>query len=231
MKQKNGSASWKDVLQSIFLIIGFLGSVVTAVSQIQGWVQETQTLRGLSVALFILFLVTMLWFMRGAKVNNKWMHLWGGLCILYIVSSGFFVWIGTWIEPKAPTCSDYSVRITSPLNGASVQGGAVDVQGIYQGDLSNDSIVIIVSLPDGTHNWPSLAPVQIDPILNRWKGVASLGGDPPQTYHISVALVGKSGRALLMYFAKVGRDTGQWPSIEVLTDDIQVCDYVLVQKK
>ena len=231
MKQENDSASWKGVLQFILFIIGFLGSVVTAVSQIQGWVQETQTLRGLSVALFILFLVTMLWFARGAKVNNKWTHLWGGLGLLYIVSSGFFIWIGTWIEPGGPTCSDYSIRITSPLNRASVQGGAVDVQGTYQGDLSNNNIVIIVSLPDGTHNWPSLAPVQIDPILGRWKGVAYLGEDSPQTYRISVALVGRSGRALLMYFTKVGRDTGQWPSIEVLPDDIQVCDYVLVEKK
>jgi hypothetical protein len=230
MKQENSSASWKDILQLVLFVIGFLGSVVASVSQIQGWVQETQTLRGFSIALFILFFVTTLWFVRGAQVNYKWTRLWGGLALLYIVSGGFFVWIGTWIQPEAPTCSDYSIHITSPLNGTHVQGGAVDVQGTYQGDLSNDRIVIIVSLPDGTQNWLSLAPVQIDPILDRWKGIAYLGGDPPQTYHISVALVGKSGRALLMYFAKVGRDTGQWPSIEVLPEDIQVCDYVLVEK-
>lgn len=221
----------KKVLQFVLLITGFVGTIVTSLSQMLGWMQETQTLHIFAVVLFGLFFVSVAWFVYNAQVNQKWSWLWGSIVVLYIVSIGFFFWIGTWIKPRTPKCSDYSIHITSPLTGTSVREGVIDVKGTYQGNLSADRIVIIVSSPDGSENWPSSVPVEIEPTLGRWKGTAALGGEPPQSYRIAVALVGRSGRALLRYYYKVGLQTGQWHSIEVLPDDVEICDQVSVEKK
>jgi hypothetical protein len=227
----SSKTSLKDFWALIIALIALVVNLRDLILAILGGDQTTQMPRILSIAIFVVFLLTMGWFMSKVIAKNKVVWLWTSQVILLVAGFGYGVWIGTWIEPHTPGCSDYGIRLTSPSNDARVQAGVIEVRGSLAKDPTTGSIVVIIRSPDGSLNWPSSTPVQTDPILNVWKGKAALGGEAPQNYRIAVALVGKSGRALLEYYNKVGQETGQWPAIEVLPDDIEICDQVSVVKE
>ncbi|MCS7179528.1 MAG: hypothetical protein RML46_06365 [Anaerolineae bacterium] len=218
---------WKRV--SGFL--AFLNLLIALVLQVRGWLQDMLVLRYISAVPFFVFLVSVFWFGLQASVNRKRVNLWISLFILCIGSLGYGILVGTWIEPRRPGCADYDIHIIRPSDGAIVHTNIVEVVGSYRGNLVADNLVVIVTLPDSLESWPSSTPVHVDPILKRWKGVASLGGEPPQSYHIAIAFVGPSGRVLIEYYNKVGRVTGQWPSIEMFPDDVEICDVVAVDRR
>ena len=56
-----------------------------------------------------------------------------------------------------------------------------------------------------------------------WRGTIRIGGNPAKTY-VMLARVGDSGRKLCQYYSKVVQETGQYPSIVELTEDIIECD-------
>lgn len=231
MEMDNRYPPLNKVLGAIVAFIALLSSLATFTLQIRAWLRDAQTLRYVSIAPFLVFLATILWFAHKARAKNQAGWLQASRVVLLLVSCGYcFLW-GTWVGPHTSGCSDYDIHITSPLTDTKVRQGVIDVIGTYRGDPPAGGIVIIVRLPGGSQNWPSSTPVQTDPILGVWKGSASLGGEPPQSYRIAVAFVGKSGRALVEYYNKIGRETGQWPAIEVLPDDIEICDEVSVVKE
>ena len=51
-----------------------------------------------------------------------------------------------------------------------------------------------------------------------------------QTAIIMVAMIKESGRILSDYYARVGKETGMWPSLKALTSDTVECDRILVSK-
>jgi hypothetical protein len=128
------------------------------------------------------------------------------------------------------TCADYGISITSPGDGASVSE-QVPVYGSYTVKPPEGSLLLMVKSPDSSDYWPSSTPVSIDETLQRWEGEVKILGTPPIKQEVLVIMVGKSGRALYEYYVKVGNKTNNWESINILTDDITVCDAITVEKK
>lgn len=125
------------------------------------------------------------------------------------------------------TPQHYGIKIISPQEGASVREW-VTVSGTYALKPTERVQLFAVS-PDKHNYWPQEV-VQYDELKKTWSGTVYIGGSPPQATIIMVAIVGKCGQILCDYYAKVGRETGQWPSLERLTDDIIECDRIWVRK-
>ena len=228
-KKTNKSSSLKDWLLIVVMVLGFLTTVVAFIGDFLQWIQDPQAFRYLSIAGFALLVVGILWFyFRAENVNQKRRSV--SLAVLCVVTILYSFWMGTWVEPSTPTCSDYGIRITSPTSGATV-GERFEVSGSFEVQPPEGSVILIVKSPDRSEYWPSSTPVEIDPVLRTWGSEAFIFGDPPLNQDIVVAITGRSGRALLEYYLKVGQQTGQWHSINILTDDIQICDRASVTKK
>ncbi len=65
-----------------------------------------------------------------------------------------------------------------------------------------------------------------------WKGPANVpAGNEPLTYRIAIASVGKPSRALLEIYRKAVQNCSpDWPGIEFLSDDIQMCDEISITR-
>lgn len=224
------SRSLKDTLQVVATFVAVVGALASLILQIRAWSQDAEQARYVSIAPYLIFLVIALYLAVQARAKNQ-QRLWGILAVLLFVSCGYaFLW-GTWVEPRTPGCADYAIKITAPLTNASIPGGETEVKGTLRGSPPDGSVALIVRMPDGSHNWPQAAPLQIDPVLGVWRGRVTLGGDPPQEHRVAVAFLGRSGRILVDYFFKVGQETGKWPTIENLPDDVQICDQITVRKE
>ncbi|MBN1430104.1 MAG: hypothetical protein JXB07_17165 [Anaerolineae bacterium] len=127
------------------------------------------------------------------------------------------------------TCENYGIRITSHLDGAAVSG-TFQISGSYENEPPGDSFFLINKSPDRSLYWPSTGAVKIDRTLKSWSGEVYINGEPPTMEVILVAIVGKSGHVLFEYYFKVGKITGMWEAIEILTDDVMVCAQITVEK-
>ncbi|MBN1310288.1 MAG: hypothetical protein JXB30_02635 [Anaerolineae bacterium] len=131
--------------------------------------------------------------------------------------------------PSPITCADYGIKITSHTNGAAV-GGTFQISGTYENEPPGDYLFLINKVPDQSLYWPSSKAVELNRALKKWYGEAYVNGVPPKEEDILVAIVGKSGRTLFEYYLKIGRVMDNWYAIEILTDDILVCDKITVEK-
>ncbi len=218
---------WKYIATFICLVSGLAALIL----QIVAWSQDAQTLRYVSLAFFLVALATAVYFARRVWDQKHGKRLAAILTVLFLVGWGYaFLW-GIWLEPPTPGCADYALQITSPLDGSTVRADVIGVQGPLQGNPPEGRLVVFIRSQDGTFNWPQTAPIEINPIQGAWKGAAALGGDPPQSYRIAIAFVGRSGHALLEMYHKMGRETGHWPGIEFLPDDIQICDEISITRE
>lgn len=231
MEKESQGNSLKKVWEYIGAFIGLVGGLASLILQFVAWSRDAATMRYVSFAPFIAALATAIWFAYRAWKQRKGKHLAAILTALFLVSCGYaFLW-GIWVEPPTPGCADYALQITSPLDGSTVRTDTIEVRGTLQGNPPEGSLVVFVRSADGVLNWPQFTPVEIDPVLGIWKGPANvLAGNEPLTYRIAVAFVGKSGRALLALYRKMGQDCSCWPGIEFLPDDIQICDEVSITR-
>jgi len=229
--EENRTGSLEQVLRWIATFIGVIGGLASLILQIVAWSRDAQTLRYVSLAPFLVALATAVYFGRRAWEQQRGNLLAVILTVLFLAGGGYaFLW-GIWLEPPAPGCADYALQITSPLDGSTVRADTIEVRGTLRASPPEGSLVIFVRSPDGTLNWPQFTPLETDPILGVWKGSANVfSGNSPQTYRIAVAFVGRSGRALLALYHKMGQETGHWPGIEFLPEDIQMCDEVSVTR-
>ncbi len=231
MKQEKQSGSLEEFLRRFGAPITLVSALATFILQFIAWLQDAQTFRYVSIAFFVVFLVTTLWFARQARRENRPGRLWTSLAILLVASCAYaFVW-GTWIDISRSGCDVYDIHITAPLNGAVIHGDGTEVRGTLRGNPPEGSLVLIVRLPDGSHNWPQGAPIEVDPVKGTWRGRVSLGGEPPQEHLVAIAFLGRNGRILVDYFFKVGREAQGWPSLEYLPNDVQLCDQITVHRK
>jgi hypothetical protein len=127
--------------------------------------------------------------------------------------------------PSSPTCADYGIKITSPQSGAKAWG-AFMVKGNYVNDPPVGGVLLLLKAPAGDY-FPQKE-VIIDYAQRAWQGEISLGDGSGKDYVIIVSIMGNNGRALFDYFTKVGTETGRWPAIVKLTDDIVECDRVSI---
>lgn len=229
--EENQSGSLEKVWKYIATFIGLVSGLAALILQIVAWSQDAQTLRYVSLAPFLIALATAVYFARRAWDRRRGSLLAAILTVLFLAGWGYaFLW-GIWLEPPTPGCADYALQITSPLDGSTVRADAIEVQGTLKRSPPAGSIVIFVRAQDGTLNWPQFTPPETDPMLGVWKGSANvMAGTDPLTYRIAIAFVGKSGRALLVLYQKMGREIGHWPGIEFLPDDIQMCDEVSITR-
>jgi len=131
--------------------------------------------------------------------------------------------------PPLLTCSDYGIEIVSPQSNASVWG-TFSVTGTYVNRPPDDSILLLLKTPAGDY-FPQKK-VLIDPGARTWQGQINLGdNDPANGFTVIVAIMGTNGQALFDYYNKVGQETGRWPAIEYLTEDIASCDRISIVHK
>ncbi len=224
--------SVEQVWKLLATFIGLISGLASLILQIVAWSRDTQTLRYVSLAPFLVALATAAHFGRRAWEQKQGKRLTTILTLLFLVGWGYaFLW-GIWLEPPAPGCADYALQITSPLDGSTVQADTIEVRGTLLASPSEGSLVIFVRSQDGISNWLQFDPIKTDPILKVWKGSASvLSGNSPQTYRIAIAFVGKSGHAMLEMYRKMGLETGHWPGVEFLPEDIQMCDEISITRQ
>ncbi len=226
-ESKNGLL---DLFAKILAVLGFITALIAYTNEFLKLTTDTQGLRIASLAGFIVYFLSTLWLaFKVTDVKPAWR--WAGLVILYILTVPYFIWVGTWIRPsdlEATTCTAYGIKITSPKQGADV-GAEIEVSGFYEVEPPKDSILLVYVSSDGRGYWPQNI-VEVNPVRKTWRGKFLMGGDPPQVADVMVAIMGKPGRVLFDYFAKVGQETGRWPAIEKLTDDMVECDRVSVKK-
>jgi hypothetical protein len=125
------------------------------------------------------------------------------------------------------TCADYDIKITSPSSNTVFEEEVVEISGSYSVEPPGE-IVLFTIVPPGGHNYWPQDPVRVDVRNKSWQGKLILVGEPPIELDAMVAIMGESGRALYDYYWKVGGETGEWPAIEKLTDDIVECDRISV---
>jgi hypothetical protein len=216
-----------DLFSKILAVLGFIIALIDIINGFLKLTTDTQGLRVVSVAGFITYLLAILWLVfKATGIKPVWR--WSSLVILYIITILYSIWVGnTWINhPQSIACTDYGIKVTSPVQGAAM-GGEFDVSGSYTARPPENSIVLIYASPTGQEYWPqSIA--QIDPTYKTWSGKFLIAGSPPQQAAIIVAIMGTSGRALFDYYMKVGRETGNTPAITRLTDDVVECARISV---
>ncbi|MCJ7625611.1 MAG: hypothetical protein MUO76_19125 [Anaerolineaceae bacterium] len=130
-------SNFKDSLVTISAVLGFLTALVSFILNVQKWVQEPQTLRAVSVAGFILYLLGSLWFaFKVRNVNQKWRFV--CMTALYIFSAFYFIWVGTWMVTSAP-----SPVVIDTMDGVSLWSTYLDDKG---------SSAVVSSVPSQTTN-------------------------------------------------------------------------------
>ncbi len=129
--------------------------------------------------------------------------------------------------PAPITCADYDIKITSPPSNTVFEEEVVEISGSYSVEPPGE-IVLFTIVPPGGHNYWPQDPVRVDVRNKSWRGKLWLVGEPPIALDAMVAIMGESGRTLYDYYWKVGEETGEWPAIEKLTDDIVECDRISV---
>ncbi len=96
---KNSSQSgsnFKEWLSTIGAVLVFIIALVSFIVNIQNWTQEPETFRSVSLAAFVLYFLTSIWFaFRVKDVKSVWR--WASLGLLYVFTVFYFVWVGTWI--------------------------------------------------------------------------------------------------------------------------------------
>ncbi len=179
---------------------------------------------------YLLFIVAIsAWFIILARSKKRllWEH--AVIMLFGILNTAiFFLWVPTWYNEIK--CGLYGIKVESPKPNAVIEGSFL-VSGSYRLTPPPDSLILINGATYEEKYWPSSFPIQINQTLQTWSGDFYLGGVSGTRANINIALVGKPGRTLYEYYLQVGKDTGQWPSIQVLTKDIKICDKVEVVKK
>jgi hypothetical protein len=157
------------------------------------------------------------------------------LGIIVVLLGGLLLWRETEGSDKRPptkmSCDTYGIRIISPKAGEEV-GIDYEISGTYQVKPPESRIIQIFQGPPGTSEyWPMTeANITFDPSRKTWHSHARSGGVPGRR-DVIVTVSGKAGQALCSYYEKVGKETGQWPSIVTLTPDIVECDRITIVRK
>jgi hypothetical protein len=125
--------------------------------------------------------------------------------------------------------SEYKLRITQPLEGATVET-RVQVVGTYERMPEEDSVMLIEQSTRSGQYWFKRQPV-FDNDSKRWFADWNITGSTNRDVFIYVAVLGKAGRALAEYYFRVGETTQQWPGIKTLPPDVVMCDHVRVIRK
>lgn len=181
--------------------------------------------------LYLLALILFVWFVvRDIQSGPRWGR-WFGPCLagMLLATMGYFLWVGTWIKPREPVCVDYGLKIAAPQAG-DIIGLHPKVSGSYVIEPPADSVALFYA-PKDLGYWPSAPPVQVLRESSTWESELYVGGPAFQEAEILIALLGKSGRTLIDYYREIGQETGQWPPIKELPDDVRVCDRIPVVLK
>jgi hypothetical protein len=117
--------------------------------------------------------------------------------------------------------NSYKIEFNFPISNARVPE-KFEVRGGYKLKPPDDlveSLWIIEYRPETRQVWPK------NPIMplsdgKSWYLPISIGGEDKQKIELIVAYVGTSGKALLNYSLKVGREANRWISIDGFPPDI-----------
>jgi hypothetical protein len=83
------------------------------------WSNQPQLLQIVALLGYIVFSGGILWFAFKSQAKQQWR--WLSLLALYLVTIGFFIWVGTWFNTKLAITSDAPVaQIVEPTNRKTV---------------------------------------------------------------------------------------------------------------
>jgi hypothetical protein len=119
-------------------------------------------------------------------------------------------------------------RILSPYKDADVGEDLTEFSGTYK-KKGGERIVMVEQSPNGKYWFKSEEVYLID--KENWSASFRVGGSADARRIIYVAVLGKSGAALYDYSRVVANETGKWPGMPRLTEDIELSEGVRVRKK
>ncbi|GEM_PF-5670641 len=79
--------SLEKIFQSVASIVALVSALATLILQIIDWRQDVEKMRYVSLAPFLIFLMTMLWVVRQAWAKRQEKRLWMILVVLFFIST------------------------------------------------------------------------------------------------------------------------------------------------
>jgi hypothetical protein len=99
-RNAQAAGTFKEWVSTIGAVLGFFIALVSFTVNIQEWTQEPGSFRSVSLAGFVLYFVSSIWFaFRGKNVKSAWR--WASLGLLYVCTVLYCIWVGTWIGSAA----------------------------------------------------------------------------------------------------------------------------------
>jgi hypothetical protein len=98
------------------------------------------------------------------------------------------------------------VKITSPLNGQTVDDPRVRVEGTYRCNVIKN---LILFHQDGNEVYPQGSAI-LDPPHKRWSKEVKIGTEPGKEYMIVIASVSDEAFSAVQFYSHTGKERGVW---------------------
>jgi hypothetical protein len=163
-----------------------------------------------------------------SNINHTWGIILGILGAIIVITNLLLLIrddLKTSLEEIQKKCKKYNIRITKVSPSKEDTEVNVKVEGKF--DIITDKVKLYLFHIDpnnknGQKQYFPQGEVTIDRDKRTWEGSVRIGGKPERA-SVMVAIVGTSGIKLCNYYSKVVRETGMFPSILELTEDIIEC--------
>lgn len=211
----------KEYKELIISLIGFVLASYSLATILGNPEIDIRLLRVITLIAYAVFAGGIIWFALNKQTtfSQSWRLI--SLGFLYIATIPFFLWVGSWLNGPMNPCQAYGIAIIKPSSDYLVVNGQATIQGTFTKRPPAKTIQLIGV--GGTQFWPQNIN-NIEMTETGWTG-KSFGEDG---YRVLVAYVGENGRSLFDYFQKAGDESGKFPGIDQLPDDVVECDSVFI---
>jgi Ca2+/Na+ antiporter len=226
---------FSDWLSLAVGVLSFITTVVLFIPKLQRWVKDPNMLHSFSVAAFLLFVLSILWFFIKSSVAARWRLT--SLIILYIFSAVYFIWAGTWLfDTKAESSSEQlpTAQIMEPKNGEVIE-------------MYTPFLLEYANIPTGSYLWVVVQVPKYDTVYlwdndefqsthNKDGAISStmLVGSTTSVgdvYNIIVLLVDEKVNFSFQEYRKQCKNIGQCNAIILPESGTRVLDFSTVTRK